>query len=180
MGRVYSLVKAALCAQSRRTIGPMFEPVKRKALPPHAMPYHGTHAGLFVRPVRSLTPFPPPHPPKGASDPQPQRATPAPSPHLIFRAPSGSPLFCSVGLYAHYHWRCPLCLVVCGLYIRIMRQTPVRGLRKGSGIFGLLFKASMVGFPSHSRALTTISARRRKVPPPPSRPTTVRQGNGGL
>ena len=36
----------------------------------------------------------------------------APSPHLIFRAPSGfTSLFCSVGLYAHCHWWCPPCLI---------------------------------------------------------------------
>jgi hypothetical protein len=65
----------------------------------------------------------------------------------------------------------------CGLYIGTIRSTPVRGLRKGSSFSGLILKASMVGFTS-SRALTTICVD--KVPAPRSRPTTVRQGNGGL
>ena len=50
--------------------------------------------GCGVRP--SLSPLPPPSPERGL--PQPQRATPAPSPQLIPRAPSGftSVLFCRV------------------------------------------------------------------------------------
>jgi hypothetical protein len=66
----------------------------------------------------------------------------------------------------------------CGLYIRTIRSTPVRGLRKGSGIFGPILKASMVGFTLLSRSYYTICVD--EVPAPRSRPTTVRQGNGGL
>jgi hypothetical protein len=40
----------------------------------------------------------------------------------------------------------------CGLYIRTIRSTPVRGLRKGSPFFGLILKASMVGFTLLSRS----------------------------
>jgi hypothetical protein len=56
----------------------------------------------------------PPSPERGL--PQPQRATPAtlsPAPREIFfvlRVRLFSPLFCSVGLHAHCHWRCPPCL----------------------------------------------------------------------
>ena len=58
---------------------------------PHALPWD-TRRGLIVRPSLS----PPPLPPKRV--PQPQRVTPAPSPHPVFRAPSGftSVLFCRV------------------------------------------------------------------------------------
>jgi len=51
-------------------------------------------------------------------------------------------------------------------------------LRKGTQFFGLILKASMVGFTLLSRSLTTICVD--EVPAPRSRPTTVRQGNGGL
>ena len=70
--------------------------------PPTPCPIMGhTQASLCDRPcpgseLRSLTPCPPPSPERGL--PQPQRATPAPSPQLISRAPSGftSVLFCRV------------------------------------------------------------------------------------
>ena len=70
--------------------------------PPTPCPIMGhTQASLCDRPcpgseLRSLTPCPPPSPERGL--PQPQRATPAPSPQLIPRAPSGftSVLFCRV------------------------------------------------------------------------------------
>ena len=45
-------------------------------------------------------------------------------------------------------------------------------------MFGLILKASMVWASLCSRALTTICVD--EVPAPRSRPTTVRQGNGGL
>ena len=84
--------------------------------PPTPCPIMGhTQASLCDRPcpgseLRSLTPCPPPSPERGL--PQPQRATPAPSPQLISLVLRlVSPLFCSVGLYAHCHWSCPLCLV---------------------------------------------------------------------
>ena len=40
----------------------------------------------------------------------------------------------------------------CGLYIPTIRSTPVRGLRKGSTLIGLILKASMVGFTLLSRS----------------------------
>ena len=51
-------------------------------------------------------------------------------------------------------------------------------LRKGSQFFGLILKASMVGFTLLSRSYYTICVD--EVLAPRSRPTTVRQGNGGL
>jgi len=51
---------------------------------------------------------------KTRKNPQTQRATPAPSPHLISRAPSGFIHLCSVlsgCMYAHCHWWCPPCLI---------------------------------------------------------------------
>jgi len=65
----------------------------------------------------------------------------------------------------------------CGLYIRTIRSTPVRGLRKGTQLFAPLLKASIWWASLYSRALTTICVD--EVPAPRSRPTTVRQGNGG-
>jgi hypothetical protein len=50
-------------------------------------------------------------------------------------------------------------------------------LRKGSPFFGPIGKTSMVGFTLLSRSFTTICVD--EVPAPRSRPTTVRQGNGG-
>ena len=64
--------------------------------------------GCGVRP--SLSPLPP-HPPKGASR---SRRGPLPrplSPPASFVLRLVSPLFCSVGLYAHCHWWCPPCLI---------------------------------------------------------------------
>ena len=73
----------------------------------------------------------------------------------------------------------------CILYIRTIRSTQSEELRKASKaskaspLFGLKKKASMVGFTLLSRSyyyLRTVD----EVPAPRSRPTTVRQGNGGL
>jgi hypothetical protein len=69
------------------------------------------HGGWAIYTLSPLSPAPP-HPPKGASTPAAAEGhavrRPAPSPHLVFRAPSGftSVLFCRV-VYAHCHWRCP-------------------------------------------------------------------------
>ena len=56
-------------------------------------------------------------------------------------------------------------------------RTRRRNLRKGSSCFGFILKASMVGFTLLSRSYSICVD---EVPAPRSRPTTVRQGNGGL
>ena len=65
----------------------------------------------------------------------------------------------------------------CGLYIGTIRSTSVRGLRKGPSLYGgLHFSYTLV-----SRSYYYLRKRSPGPPfPPHSRPTTVRQGNGGL
>ena len=65
---------------------------------PITMPYHGTHAGLFVGPP--LSPLPPPTPRTGAPAAA-EGHSRSLSPDLSsFVLRLVSPLFCSVGLYA--------------------------------------------------------------------------------
>ena len=68
----------------------------------------------------------------------------------------------------------------CGFYIRTLRSTPVR--ERASKRF-IVFRSHLKGLYGGlhflvSRSYTTIC--KNEVPAPRSRPTTVRQGNGGL
>jgi hypothetical protein len=111
--------RADMAAQSRRPRGggsSQLAPKTAKQGVPGQLAWEQSSASAQLRLSCGAKPLlRPPAPLSPARGlPQPQRATPAPSPHLSGLSCSVclvSPLFCSVGLHAHCHWRCPPCLV---------------------------------------------------------------------
>ena len=111
--------RADMAAQSRRPRGggsSQLAPKTAKQGVPGQLAWEQSSASAQLRLSCGAKPLlRPPTPLSPARGlPQPQRATPAPSPHLSGLSCSVclvSPLFCSVGLHANCHWRCPPCLV---------------------------------------------------------------------